>query len=126
MLAERSRSACVVVAPIDEKFAEAMKNVGALRKTNRAVVIDVTYLFAGITGEYSLSEFGEWMEAGYEPLKGQDAKGHFKIFYLQGRELRKIDRRFLWQDRVAVAFGLDTDSGRINSFNAGLQWLGGI
>jgi hypothetical protein len=113
----------VVVATIDEKFAQAVKNVGALRKTNRSVVIDVKYLFDEITSVHSLFEFAGWLESRYTPLNGTDAQGNVRIFYLTWKDLRKFTWRFLWKDRVAIVFRFDAGWEHINSFSVGLQWM---
>jgi hypothetical protein len=112
-----------VVATIDEKFAQAMKNIGALRKKNRSVVIDVKYLFDEITSDHSLLEFAGWLESRYTPVNGKDAQGNVRIFHLTWKDLRKFTRRFLWNDRVAIVFRFDAGWESISSFSAGLQWM---
>jgi hypothetical protein len=111
-----------VAAPIDEQFAEVIKSIGALRKTNRSVAIDVKHLFEEITNVHSLLEFADWLETRYTPANGTDAGGNVRIFYLTWKNLRKFTRQFRWYDRVAIVFRFDLEWERVDSFNAGLQW----
>jgi hypothetical protein len=114
----------VMKEPIDRKFAVAMASVGDLRKTNRSVLIDVSYLFKNIIEEYSMPEFEEWLSARFELISAKDIIGNHKYLYMTAIKL--YNRAFLTQDRISIIFRYTSDWREITSLIVSLQWMGGI
>jgi len=108
---------------IEEKFAQVMKNLGAMRRFNpRSIGIDVTDAFDDIRKAHSPGEFAQWIEERYGLASGKDVAGNHKGVYLYWKDLRRFSRRFSWWDRVLIQFKYSNDWRRIESFHASIQW----
>lgn len=110
----------------DKEFLAVIARVAEHRREVSATGLDVTHLFKPIFEKYTLVDFENYLKAKYasRPNEGfyrDDGSPKSQSVMIQGRELRKLDRRFLYDDGLRILFRYTDGCSRITSFHSHVE-----
>jgi len=126
VVSQSVRSEVGMQPDIESEFTVAVSRVASIRETNRSTAIVVTDLFKEIADKYQPVELQAFLASHYKLVRTKDALGNGEFTDIDANLLRKLDSRFLRQDRLRIAFRYSGDWKHIVEMHATLLNNSGI